>query len=283
MHSTGYIGRKMRLPQLQEKPAIIIAAFGSSRRGKAALDLFDKSVKKRFEGYDISWAYTSSIIRKKTGLPSLHQGLANAESAGFRRAVVLPLQIFPGTEYQEIAETAHYFPGMRVVLGETLLHRWDFVNEVLKVLEMDFLSPEQGLNLLALHGTPLVSDPANGAYLGLEKMVSDKYSNVVVAALEGVPDHEAVLARIEREKLAEKYARLRIIPMMFLGGLHVEDDLMGEGNSWRQALVRMGFTVDCPTLIYEQEQYFKSMAFSPDIVNLFLQRLDRALELMHYY
>jgi len=44
MHQHGYIGRKMRLPQLKEKPAIIIAAFGSSSRAKTALEIFRKGL-----------------------------------------------------------------------------------------------------------------------------------------------------------------------------------------------------------------------------------------------
>ena len=104
MRPTGYIGRKMRLPELKDKPAIVIAAFGSTRRGKAALDLFDKKVEERYRDHEIFWAYTSEFIRKKSGLPSLHQALASIESAGYRKAVVVPLHIFPGVEYQEVSD-----------------------------------------------------------------------------------------------------------------------------------------------------------------------------------
>ena len=125
MHQHGYIGRKMRLPDLKAKPALIIAAFGSTNRGKAAIDIFRERVEKEFPEYTKFWAYTSEIIRKKMGLPSLQETLAKVEAMGYRKAVVQPLHIFPGTEYQQMAETCEYFPGLRVLLSETLLHRWD--------------------------------------------------------------------------------------------------------------------------------------------------------------
>ena len=283
MQSSEYIGRKMKFPKLQEKPAIIVAAFGSSRRGKAALDDIDKKIRDFFPDHQIFWGYTSEIIRKKTKTPSLHETLAKVVSDGFRKAVVLPLQIFPGIEYREIADTARNYPGINILVGETLMHRWDFVKEVLSVVESDFLEPQQGLNLLALHGTPMVGDPANSGYLGLERMVADKYENVLAASLEGVPDHFAVMEKISRENLARRYRRVRILPMMYIAGLHVEDDLMGETDSWKTRLQQMGFEVECPTIESNGEQYFKSLASYHEIQNFFIERIRRTLELMKYH
>jgi sirohydrochlorin cobaltochelatase len=283
MHQHGYIGRKMRLPKLQERPAVVIAVFGSSIRAKAALDCFAQRFADEFAGVEPYWAYTSEIIRKKAGLPSLQETLAQVEAAGYRKVVVQPLHVFPGTEYQQLAETCAFFPGLRVFLGETLLHRWDFVRETLAVLEQDFLDPDQGLNLLALHGTPLAADPVNIVYLGLERLVADLYPNVLAASIEGVPDQGAVLARIKRQELAQRYHRLRIIPLMFFAGMHAEEDLMGERQSWRATLTDMGFAVECPMVALGDGDLFKGMAFYPEILSFFLDRLRRALTLADYY
>ena len=71
MNQHGYIGRKMRHPNLQERAATIIAAFGSSSRAKEPLALFAERYAQAFPGEEPFWAYTSAIIRKKTGLPGL--------------------------------------------------------------------------------------------------------------------------------------------------------------------------------------------------------------------
>ena len=283
MHQHGYIGRKMRLPELAEKPAIVIAAFGSSSRARAALDIFQAELEKEFPHHEKFWAYSSEIIRRKQGLPSLQQCLAQVEAAGFRKAVVQPLHIFAGTEYQQMAETCAYFPGLRVILGETLMHRWHFVRQTLDVVANEFLPADQGLNLLALHGTPLAADPVNIVYLGMERLVEDLYDNVMTASIEGVPDQEAVLRRIRQQNLARQYKNIRIIPMMYLAGLHAEDDLMGERDSWRSSLEEMGFSVECPQVELGDRRAYKGLAHYPEITSFFMARLHRSLELIRYY
>lgn len=283
MHRHGYIGRKMRQPKLQEKPAIIFNAFGSSSRAKAALNNFAAKVEEKYHDYTLFWAYSSEIIRKKEGTASLHQVLAQAESQGFRKVVVQPLHIFPGTEYQQIAETCEYFPGIRTYLGETLMHRWDFIEEVLEVVEGEFLTEDQGLNILTLHGTPLAADPVNIVYMGIDKLVTDLYPNVLTACVEGIPNFDGCISKIERGGLREKYNRVKLIPLMFLAGVHVEDDLMGDDESWKLELHELGFEVGCPTIKYNGNDYFKGLGFYPKIADFIMQRLDRTLELAQYY
>lgn len=285
MHQHGYIGRKLRVPKLKEKPAIIIVTFGTSSRAKHPLEIFQQQVENQFPEYETFWAYSSNIICRKKNLPSLQETLARVEAAGFRKAVVQPLHIFPGTEYQQMAETCEYFPGLRVFLGETLLHRWSFVKETLAVVETEFLAPAEGLNILALHGTPLTADPVNGACLGMEKLVADRYPNVLAASIEGVPDHGAVLAKIRRRNLADQYERIKIIPMMYLAGMHAEEDLMGtkKKDSWRMVLESMGFTVECSMVRHRNEDSFKGLAYYPEVISFFTDRLQRSLEIAQIY
>ena len=283
MNQQGYIGRKMRVPKLHDQPAIVITVFGSNSRARVALEFFREKFALEFPEKKLYWAYTSEIIGKKAGLPSLQETLAQVEADGYRKAVVQPLHVFPGTEYQQVTETCAFFPGLRIFLGETLLHRWDFVRETLAVLEQDFLPHDKGLNLLALHGTPLAADPVNVVYLGLERLVLDLYSNVLAASVEGLPDQEAVLARIKRKGLNERFDRVRIIPLMFFAGMHVEDDLMGECGSWRETLTAMGFTVECSMADCGEPAAFKGLAYYPEILSFFLERLRRALTLAQYF
>lgn len=283
MHQHGYIGRKMRLPKLKDQPAIIIAAFGSSSRGQAAMDAVEAQLAENFAGHQIYWAYTSEIIRRKRGLPSLLETLAKVESDGYRKAVVQPLHVFPGTEYQQVKESSLYFPGLRVILGETLCHRWDFIEAVLEEVSGDFLTGENQINLLALHGTPLAADPVNMVYLGISHLVSNVYDNVYAATVEGIPNIESVASQIKKDHVRTPFTRIRLIPMMFLAGIHVEDDLMGEKESWRTRFEEMGMKVDCPTITSGAQEYFKGLAFRKECIRFFCQRLNRALDIMKHY
>ncbi len=283
MHPHGYVGRKMRQPALKENPAIVIAAFGTTNRAKAALERFQETLDTHFPDEKIYWAYTSQIIRKKLGLQSLQETLARVEADGYRKAAVQPLHIFPGTEYHQLAETCSFFPGLRVFIGETLFHRWGFVKDIIRAVASDFLAEEEGLNLLAIHGTPLASDPANIVYLGFERLVSDLYPNVIAASVEGIPDHDAVFSKIKREGLAARYKKVRIIPMMYFAGLHAQEDLMGEEDSWKSELEDIGFEVECPTTFVNGKAVFKGLAYYPQVNVGFMSRLKRTLDLAKYY
>ncbi|PIE65134.1 MAG: cobalamin biosynthesis protein CbiK [Desulfobacterales bacterium] len=282
MDRHGYIGRKMRQPSLYKEPAIIIAAFGSSRRGKAAYALLEQKLQETFPDREIFWSFSSDIIRKKSGSQSLHQVLAAAEAAGYKKAVVQPLHVFPGTEYQQIRETCEYFPGMRVITGETLMHRWDFIEEMLTAVSSEFIAAEAGFNILVLHGTPLAADPVNAVYLGLEKMVTDLYDNVFCVSVEGVPSYQGLIRGLKATG-NNKNKRVHLIPLMYLAGLHVEDDLMGDEESWKKALEEIGFTVTCAVTEYEGERYFKGLAFYPEAITALVERLQRSLSLSRYY
>ena len=284
MDKFGYIGRKMRLPSLEERPAIVIAAFGTSTRAGAGIEKFNQRLQERFSEYELFQAYTSDIIRKKMNLPGLRETLSSLESRGYRKAVVQPLHIFPGTEYTQLVETCASFPGLRIIVGETLMHRWQFVKQVLAIIESEFLPDKQGINILALHGSPLAAEPVNTLYLGLEQMVRGLYPNVFAASVEGVPDVDALLARLSRMRQGVSNARVRIIPVMFAAGMHVMDDLMGEDESWRTRLETMGFSqVDMPAVEHQGQEYYRGLCWYPEVSDMFAERLERSLELMRYY
>lgn len=282
MHSTAVAKNNEIVDEHHHQPAIVIAAFGSTRSGRAVFKSLHKQLARKYGEKRIHWAYTSKIIRRKSGGAGLLETLAAIESAGYTQALVLPLQLFPGGGYQRIQERVQErlrcFPGVRIVTGETLMHRWAYVKDVLAVVEQDFLRPDEGLNLIVLHGASVTSDPANGICLGMAALVRDRYANVVAASLEGVPDHEAVLQKMTRRGMADTYRRIRLVPLLYTAGMHVEDDLMGQGNSWKTQLQAMGFEVDCLTTDYEGETFYKSLASYREIETLWLKRVEQGLQ-----
>jgi sirohydrochlorin cobaltochelatase len=282
MHSTAVTKNPENAGVQHHEPAIVIAAFGSTRSGRAVFNSLHKRLARKYGEKRIHWAYTSKIIRRKTGGAGLQKTLATIESAGYTQALVLPLQLFPGGGYlriqERVQERLRCFPGVQIVIGETLMHRWAYVKGVLAVVEQDFLRPDQGLNLVVLHGASVISDPANGICLGMAALVRDRYANVVAASLEGVPDQEAVLQKIARCGMADHYRRIRLVPLLYTAGMHVEDDLMGQGNSWKNRLQTMGFEVDCLTTDYEGETFYKSLASFTEIETFWLNRVERGLQ-----
>ncbi|MEO5356519.1 MAG: sirohydrochlorin cobaltochelatase [Nitrospirae bacterium YQR-1] len=275
--------RKLKKRNLREAPAVVIAAFGTTSRGKAAYDRFDKKLREHYPGHEIQWAYTSEIIREKTGVPGILQALAQLEDRGYRKAVIQPLQIFPGTEYQMLIETCNAFPGMRIVAGETLLHRWQYVHEVFELIAGSFLKHDEGFNIVVAHGTPLCTDPANILYLSLDSYITQRFNNTFLATVDGIPDRVWALNELFAHPEAENKKRVRLIPFMFISGLHFEHDLMGDDNSFKTALQSRGCQVECLNVEHEAEVYSKGLGFYEGIPEIFIKRVERAMSLMEIY
>ncbi len=284
---------KMKTPPLKERPAIVLAAFGTSTRAQVTFDFFEKQLRQELPGYEIRWAFTSDIIRTKLNkiyaqkglhkrLYSLQEVLAKLEAEGYRKVVVQPLHIFPGLEYKEVLEICEAFPGLRIVVGEPLFFRWENVQEVLEVLSKEFLSAEEGINVLAAHGTEVTCDSANITYLGLNWLLEKHYPNVVLGTVEGVPDAESALDIVKRYP-AQK---VRFIPLMYVAGDHVMNDIMGqdpEEGSWRQELEKAGKKVDCVTTALNGQTYYKGLGLYPEVNEIFIKGIKRMLRIIEVY
>lgn len=288
-------GYQLKTQHLKRKPAIVIAAFGTSTRAQVTFDHFNEQLKKALPDYEIRWAFTSEIIREKMNqsyarkgisryLMSLQEALARLEAEGYRRVVVQPLHIFPGYEYRDVLEICERFPGLRIVVGEPLLYRWEYLHEVLEALEKEFLPPEEGFNVLVAHGTPTAADPANIVYMGLQWILEEKYSNVALGTVEGIPDAESVLAR------AKKYpaSRVRFIPFMYVAGDHIMNDIMGEDLedgelSWRQIVETAGKKANCVRINYQGKSYYRGLGFYDEVNQVLIKNLKRALKIIEVY
>jgi sirohydrochlorin cobaltochelatase len=256
-------------------------------------DYLDRKVQEAFPDYEIRWAFTSNIIREKMNrifarqglserLYSLHEVLARLYAEGYRKVVVQPLHVFPGLEYQAVVEVSRRFPDLRIVVGEPLLFRWEYVREVLSAVEKEFLPPEEGLNILVAHGTDVTSQGANVTYLGLDWLVRHRYPNVLLGTVEGVPGGEEVLQ--EAEKYPAK--RVRFIPFMLVAGDHIMHDIMGKGGeerSWREVLEAAGKEVDCVTTVVNGKTYYRGLGLYPETVEFFVGQIRRALEILKTY
>jgi sirohydrochlorin cobaltochelatase len=58
---------------------------------------------------------------------------------------------------------------------------------------------------------------------------------------------------------------------------------MGEEDSWRTRLEKMGFAVDCPMVEAKGKPLFKGLAHYPEVTGFLAERLERALKLAGYF
>jgi sirohydrochlorin cobaltochelatase len=261
--------------ETRKRTAVVFVSFGSSSQGQKVLDSVIEQIKDSLRGYEVFQAWTSEVLCRKCGRPGLHTILENVKDAGFAEVFVQPLHMFPGTEYEKVVSICSSFRGLDIVVGEALMHRWRFVRDILGIVSKDFLPPDKGLNLLAMHGSVLASDPVNSMCLGIADTVSNLYPNVKAASIEGIPDSKALFARLHRENYVLKYSKVRIVPLMLVAGRHVERDLLGARNSWKSELINIGFTdVDTP-VIYKDKKVLKGVACYPEFLEYVICRLRK--------
>lgn len=278
---------QMMTRTLKERPAIVIAAFGTSTKAQITYDAFTEQLKKTFPDHEIMWAFTSEVIRERVNarrvkkgegerLLSLQEALARLEAEGHRKVVVQPLHIFPGSEYNDVVAKAQNFPGLRVELGETLLQRWDVLREVVELLSKDFLSDEEGANVLVTHGTPSTHIGSNITLLGLNHHLLSHYPNVYMGCVDGAITKEEALNRAN----AHKGGKVRFIPLMYVAGDHIMNDIMGEDGreSWKADVEAAGKKVDVPTVDVAGEKYFRGLGFLPEVNEIFIREIGRSLK-----
>ncbi|GAB4278582.1 MAG: sirohydrochlorin cobaltochelatase [Deferrisomatales bacterium] len=274
---------------LQEKPAIVIAAFGTSTKAQVTYERFEKQLREELPGYEIRWAFTSEVIRqivnlrrarqgRQERLSSLQQVLADLEAEGYTRVAVQPLHIFPGEEYEEVLRIAEGFPGLRVEIGEALLQRWEEVHEVVDLLAADFLPPEEGCTVVVAHGSPSTRVGSNIAYLGLERYLSRRFPNVYLGAVEGIIAREDALG----PAAACPGPRVRFVPLMYVAGDHIMNDIMGreeteEGPSWRMEVEAAGKRAEVPTVEVAGEPYYRGLGFLAPVNEIFIREIRRTL------
>lgn len=279
---------------IKQEPAIVLTAFGTTTEARATFEFIEEQVKadKSLKKIRLEWAFTSEVIRErankafakkgsKTRYYSLAQVLANLEAEGYRKVIVQPLHIFPGQEYDEVTTAVKAFSmlGLRIEQGETLLHEWPLVHEVMDILEKDFLPESKGCNVIVSHGTPQTFQGANATYLGLEKYINQKYNNVSVGAVEGILTRDEALDQAKQCKMK----MVRFISLMLVSGDHVINDIMApkpeDGElSWSLEMKRAGFKTEIQNVRYKRNTLIKSLGLNKGIVNIFVHSIKEALE-----
>ena len=282
---------------LKKEPAVVIVAFGTTTKARVTYDFFDAQLRRELpEPYRhgrIEWAYSSEIVRERVNakfqkvgsserLRSLAQVLANLQDEGYRKIAVQPLIIFPGQEFEQVEKVATAFRtlGLRIENGGTLMHKWDWAFETIRAMEKEFLSPEQGMNVLVVHGTPETFPGSNSTYLGLDRYLTRKYANVMVGGVDGVLTRDQALAGVK----ASSPKRVRLIPFMYVAGDHIMNDIMGsqpekDGTlSWALELEKAGVKVDSVRVDYQGEQFFKGLGFYEKINHHYIEQLIESLK-----
>ncbi len=257
------------------KPAIVLAAFGTSTEAFDTYNYFEQKVKARFPDHEIRWAFTSHKVRHKVArekgqkLNDLPTTLQELKAAGYTRVAVQSLHIVPGEEWEKkIVEESRKIPGLKVALGKPLLSSKQDQEQVLQAVAQTF--PQDLKNnavVLVAHGSP--SPEGTAAYLAFNQLLRSHYphQNVFLGTVEGKPTRQEALEAVKKSTAAT----VVLMPFMFVAGEHVAKDMLGDDpESWKSELLKQK--------AYRIEGITKGLGYQEGIVNIYLDHLDRAME-----
>jgi sirohydrochlorin cobaltochelatase len=218
-----------------EKPAVVIAAFGSSyEQGQKNLEDFDAAVRKAFPGTDVYWAFTATFIvnklrdegketvfERKVPVRTVEEVYDRLRAEGRRDVLVQCLLIMPGSEYRQVLDTPT--DGLNVKYGHALLYYPENIQNTVGALSSDFGDPSDTFTILCAHGNEKHLE-YNAPLVEMDTYLQENYRNVRLAVMEGTPAFEPV----KEEALASGAEKVQFITLMLTYGDHMSNDVMGD-------------------------------------------------------
>jgi sirohydrochlorin cobaltochelatase len=257
------------------KPAIVLAAFGTSTAAFDTYRHFEQKVKVRFPGYEIRWAFTSRQVRHKLAqekgqqLNDLPTTLRELKAAGYTRVAVQSLHIVPGEEWEKkVVEASRNLPGLKVALGKPLLSSPQDQERALRALAPTFPRDlKDTAVVLVAHGSP--SPQGTATYLAFSRLLRSRYphQNVFLGTVEGKPTKKEVMAAVEKSRVSS----VVLMPFLFVAGEHVATDILGDGpESWKSELLKQK--------AYRIQGITRGLGYQDGIIDIYLDHLARALK-----
>ena len=261
------------------KKGILLVAFGTSvPEARIAFKNIDQKVKAAFPGWEVRWAYTSKIIRKKLAkegqmLDAPAVALAKMQDDGFTHIAVQSLHTIPGEEYSDLSRTvaafAHLPEGIeKIMLGRPLLYGYEDMVKAVDAMTADFPKERKKGEAMVLmgHGTP---HAANVYYPGMQYYFWAKDPLVFVGTVEGSPSVEDVLAALKKQGVKKVW----LMPFMAVAGDHARNDMAGpEEDSWKSILTKAGF--ECAAVLKGTAEFDNIAALWVDHLKIVVAHLD---------
>ena len=216
---------------------IILTAFGTTARAFETYDVMDKMIRQVFPQNSLYWAYSSRMVKhaiQKKQQMDLKDPLETAQmlaEQGHSWVVMQSLHMICGHEFDRlVAERNHV--DIRSAIGLPLLSSYEDYEQAARA--MGHLIPEDTDTAAVFvgHGT---DHPSWSAYPALESILRRHHGHrVFVGVVEDYPGMDDTLERIK----SAGFRKVCLIPLMLVAGVHFQEDLTCEEDSWQKTFER---------------------------------------------
>jgi len=198
---------------------------------------FEEYIKEQFSDIDIFMAFSSKMVIKalaKEGkrYKNLPQVMADVDMEGYKRYIVVSVNIFPTDEHEvliRIVKGFREFSLANIRYTTPLLHKTKETSLYLKELDEKIRGDREIINLYIIHGVPVLNLGGLESVSYASNFLSRINSNNITCSLEGEFPFYAVKDAIKDEILlkieSNPKLEVQIVPMLLVSGNHYEKDM----------------------------------------------------------
>lgn len=253
------------------KTPIVMAAFGTTSRAMETYSFINESVEKHFSDHEIFWSYSSRMVKdrikkeKNIDLKHPYQVLTELKEKGYPWAVVQSMHLISGHEFYRLVEEAGQC-SIRTAMGLPLLYSPEDYQAVMKDLRFSFPQNSGEAIVMVGHGTDHASW---SSYLAFHHMFQEKYGPGIYMGMveEGTPSMEAIVTSVKKSG----FKKVHLVPFMLVAGVHFQEDLTGDEDSWKIAFEQENIAVSA---------HKDGLGLRPGIINIFCKHIQDALDVI---
>ena len=254
------------------KQAIILASFGAVNQviRESTINALFADIKLAFPNFDTRQAYTSNFTRNKLksqGLEilSIEDQITSLKAEGFVKIIILPSHLTPGEEFDYKikpfeSDDVKILSPLFTLDGSTDFDKlaFDTILNCFKIVDDEEL-------VLIGHGSPHRHNPV---YENLQKLADLQNLKVHIGVIEptDTPNFDDVIKRLQKNRANN----ILLAPLLFNGGVHVNEDIAGNNNSWKIRIIEVGFKVRICTEGLGSFESFRE---------LYIEKLSKAVDI----
>jgi len=226
-----------RYRHYNKQTAIILSCFGSVIEQDKYLE-FEDYIKSEFEDADVFTAFSSKMVIKdlvKNGheYKNLPQVMADVDMAGYKRYIVVSVNIFPTDEHEMLIRMVEGFKNFSLAnirYTNALLQKTKETSLYLKNLDDELrVNSEESIHVYIIHGVPVLHLGGLESVRYVSDFLNRINPNNITCSLEGEYPFYAMKDAIKREILTligeKKDMKVKIVPMLLVSGNHYEKDM----------------------------------------------------------
>jgi sirohydrochlorin cobaltochelatase len=234
---------------------------------------FQKYIQESFSDATVFIAFSSKMVIKELAkkgevYKNLPQVMADVDVEGYKRYIVVSVNIFPTDEHEVLMRMVKGFREFSLAnirYTNALLQKTKETSNYLNFLDAKIREKNEDIiNIYIIHGVPVLNLPGLEAVNYVSDFLKMINERNLVCSLEGAFPFFAIKNAIKRDILkltnGEKTAKVQIVPMLLVSGNHYDKDMKEiceEVGEYCDTSIVESFTEDEKFNLIEQEEVRK--------------------------